>query len=280
MASNSIEVTVWGPGFIGCIIATALYGISFGQYMFYLRNFPQDSNRLKLFIMAAFLSDTIHQYTMTSFYWHILISCRRSMSFECTTGFPWQMVVTVFVLYLIIFFVQCFYAHRVWIITGNNHWITGIIYMLAIASFVSGMIVCCLGLYTRSPEVMFSTKWSPISTFASALCDCVITGSIWLFMRPARTGNIRRKSRNYISDMMWVFVNMGLLSCILAITVTVVYMFQDGLIGQFYTAAPGAVIAKSYMNSMMTVLNTRKSIRERERLGYNLTELPTIPTIR
>jgi hypothetical protein len=127
---------------------------------------------------------------------------------------------------------------------------------------------------------MFSTKWSPISTFASALCDCVITGSIWLFMRPARTGNIRRKSRNYISDMMWVFVNMGLLSCILAITVTVVYMFQDGLIGQFYTAAPGAVIAKSYMNSMMTVLNTRKSIRERERLGYNLTELPTIPTIR
>jgi hypothetical protein len=77
---------------------------------------------------------------------------------------------------------------------------------------------------------------------------------------------------------MWVFVNMGLLSwyvqssvpivyftpygsSILAITVTVVvsgchpclqdegsrmfqYMFQDGLIGQFYTAAPGAVIAK------------------------------------
>ncbi|KAG1824507.1 uncharacterized protein BJ212DRAFT_531830 [Suillus subaureus] len=71
----------------------------------------------------------------------------------------------------------------------------------------------------------------------------------------------RRKSRNYVSDMMWVFINMGLFSCILAITVAVVvsgcrpclrdegsrlfqYMFQDGLMGQFYTAAPGAVIAK------------------------------------
>ncbi|KAG1858137.1 hypothetical protein F4604DRAFT_1795136 [Suillus subluteus] len=54
-------------------------------------------------------------------------------------------------------------------------------------------------------------------------------------------------------------------------------MFQDG---QFYAAAPGAVIARSYMNSMMTVLNARKSIREREELGYILTELPAIPTIR
>lgn len=278
MAPSSIEV-MWGPGLIGYIIATALYGVSFGQYMFYLRSFPQDSKRLKLFIMTVFLFDTIHQYAVTGIYWSIFISCRRSTSLECTNELPWQMLLGVFVSYSIIFFVQCFYAYRVWIITGNNHWITGIICVLTTGSFVSGMVVSSLGLYTRSPEVMFSTKWSPISSFSSALCDSVITGSIWLFMRPARTGNVRRKSRNYISDMMWIFINMGLFSCILAISVTVVYMFQDGLIGQFYTAAPGAVIAKSYMNSMITVLNARKSIRERERLGYNLTELPTIPTI-
>ncbi|KAG1782107.1 hypothetical protein EV702DRAFT_1069677 [Suillus placidus] len=114
--------------------------------------------------------------------------------------------------------------------------------------------------------------WSPISSFTGALCDSIVTGSIWLFMRPARTGNVRRKSRNYINEMMWIFINMG--------SRLFQYMFQDGLIGQFYTAAPGAVIGKSYMNSMMAVLNARKSIRERERLGYNLTELPTIPTIR
>ncbi|KAG1858139.1 hypothetical protein F4604DRAFT_1906370 [Suillus subluteus] len=279
MAPNSIE-GMWGPGFIGYIIATALYGISFGQYMFYLRSFPQDPKRLKLFIMTAFLFDTMHQYAMTGIYWSIFISCRRSTSLECTTKFPWQMLLGLFVSYSIIFFVQCFYAYRVWIITGNNHWITGIICVLITVSFVCGMTICGLALYTRSAEFIFSTKWSPVSTFASALCDSVITGSIWLFMRPARTGNIRRKSRNYISDMMWICINMGLFSCILAITVVVVYMFQDGLMGQFYTAAPGAVLAKSYMNSMMTVLNARKSVREREELGYILTELPAIPTIR
>ncbi|KAG1839048.1 hypothetical protein DFJ58DRAFT_813239 [Suillus subalutaceus] len=253
MAPNSIE-GMWGPGFIGYIIATALYGISFGQYMFYLRSFPQDPKRLNLF-------DTMHQYAMTGIYWSIFISCRRSTSLE---------LLGLFVSYSIIFFVQCFYAYRVWIITGNNHWITGIIVRSPI---------CGLALYTRSAEFIFSTKWSPISTFTSALCDSVITGSIWLFMRPARTGHIRRKSRNYISDMMWICINMGLFSWYVQSS-TPVYMFQDGLMGQFYTAAPGAVLAKSYMNSMMTVLNARKSIREREQLGYILTELPAIPTVR
>ncbi|KAG2746083.1 hypothetical protein P692DRAFT_20808428 [Suillus brevipes Sb2] len=267
MAPNSTEV-MWGPGLIGCIIATVLYGISFGQYMFYLRSFPQDSKRLKLFIMAVFLFETIHQYAMIGIYWSILISCRRSSSLECTMKLPW---------YSVIFAVQCFYAHRVWIITGNNHWITGTVSVLATTSFVCGMIVSGLVFQTRSPEVMFSTKWSPISSFTGAICDSVITGSIWLFMRPERTGNVRKKSRNYISEMMWIFINMGLFSCIMAITVAVLYLFQDGLIGQFYTAAPGAVIGKSYMNSMMAVLNARKSIRERERL--DLTELLTIPTI-
>ncbi|KAG2360548.1 hypothetical protein BDR07DRAFT_1461939 [Suillus spraguei] len=279
MAPNSIEV-MWGPGFIGYTIATMLYGISFGQCVFYLRSFPQDPKKLRLFVMTVFLFDTINQFSITAIYWSILISCRRSMSLQCMTKISLQMPLGAFTTYWIVFFVQCFYASRVWIITGNNHWITGLICILTIASFVGGLIACSLGLYTRSPEALFTTKWTPMSSFTSALCDVVITGSIWLFMRPARTGNVRRESRSYISDMMWILINAGLFSCIVAISLTVLYMFQDGLIGQFYTAAPGAILGKSYMNSMLTVLNARKPIREREQLGYNLTELPTLPTIR
>ncbi|KAG1734594.1 hypothetical protein EDB19DRAFT_1726738 [Suillus lakei] len=126
MAANSTEV-MWGPGFIGCIIATVFYGISFGQYMFYLRSFPQDSKKLKLFIMTVFLFETIHQYTLIGIYWSILISCRRSTSLECTTQLPWQMLLGVFMSYSVIFAVQGFYAHRVWIITGKNRLITAII---------------------------------------------------------------------------------------------------------------------------------------------------------
>ncbi|KAG1734596.1 hypothetical protein EDB19DRAFT_1142956 [Suillus lakei] len=95
--ANSTEV-MWGPGFIGYIIATVLYGTSFGQYIFYLRSFPQDSKKLKSFIMTVFLFETIHQCAMMGIYWSILISCRRSTSLECTNKLPWQMLASTFVL--------------------------------------------------------------------------------------------------------------------------------------------------------------------------------------
>ncbi|KAG1727786.1 uncharacterized protein EDB91DRAFT_887330 [Suillus paluster] len=171
------------------------------------------------------------------------------------------------------FAVQCFYAERVWIITGKNRLITGIICVLATTSFVCGMILSGLIFHTRSAEVLFSTQLSPASTSASAICDVFITGSIWLFIRPARTDNIRVKSKSHVNRMMWIFIHMGLFSCIVATTTAVLYQFQDSVIGQFYAAAPGAVIGKSYTNSMMAVLNARKSIREQERLACNTSDM-------
>ncbi|KAG0708168.1 hypothetical protein DFH29DRAFT_522228 [Suillus ampliporus] len=176
----------------------------------------------------------------------------------------------------IVLAVQCFYAHRVWIITEHNRFITGIICVLAIASFGFGMITSGLMFHTRSPDVLFDTKWSQFAAFADALCDLVITGTVWWFLRPARTGNVRSKSRNYLKPLTQIFVNMGLFSCFVAVTMAVLYQVQNG---QFYSAAPGALLGKTYLNSMMAVLNARKSIRERQRVSRSMTELPTIPTI-
>ncbi|KAG1807439.1 uncharacterized protein BJ212DRAFT_1386710 [Suillus subaureus] len=54
MAANSMEL-MWGPGFIGFIIATAFYGTVFGQYLFYVRWFPRDSRKLKLFVSPTYV---------------------------------------------------------------------------------------------------------------------------------------------------------------------------------------------------------------------------------
>ncbi|KAG1807432.1 uncharacterized protein BJ212DRAFT_744211 [Suillus subaureus] len=272
MVVNSVEL-MWGPGVIGFMIATAFYGIAFGQYIFYLRSFPQDSKRLKFFIMMVFCLGTIHEYALIGMYWSILISCRRSTSLECMTKLPWQML-GVFMACWIVFAVQCFYAHRVWIITEYNRLITGIICAFAIAAF-GGLIF-----YTRNPVDLFGKKWCQISAVAGALCDILITGTVWWFLRPARTGNVRSKL-NYLNKLTQIFVNMGLFTCIMAIAMAVLYQVQDGGLGQFYSALPGSLLAKTYLNSMMAVLNARKSIREQQlEVGRSPMELPTIPTIR
>ncbi|KAG2131017.1 hypothetical protein DEU56DRAFT_814451 [Suillus clintonianus] len=138
MSPNSTD-PMWGPGLIGFIIATTFYGIAFGQYIFYVRWFPQDSRKLKLFIMMVFCFETIHQYAIVGMYWSILISCRRSTSLECAAQLPWQMLLVVLLGYWIAFAVQCFYAYRVWIITAQNRLITGIVCALATLAFVCGM---------------------------------------------------------------------------------------------------------------------------------------------
>ncbi|KAG2360693.1 hypothetical protein BDR07DRAFT_1411828 [Suillus spraguei] len=281
MVTNSIEL-MWGPGFIGFVIATAFYGVAFGQYVFYVRSFPQDPKTLKLFIMTVFCVGTVHEYALIGMFWSILISCRRSTSLECMTKLPWQMVLGVFTACWIVFAVQCFYAHRVWIITEYNRLITGIICAFAIAAFVFGTITGCLIFYTRNPVDLFGKKWCQISAVAGALCDILITGTVWWFLRPARTGNVRSKPNyHYLNKLTQIFVHMGLFTCIVAIAMVVLYQIQDGGLGQFYSALPGSLIAKTYLNSMMAVLNARKSIREqRLEVGRSPMELPTIPTIR
>ncbi|KAG1855632.1 hypothetical protein DFJ58DRAFT_785756 [Suillus subalutaceus] len=139
------------------------------------------------------------------------------------------------------------------------------------------MIISGLIIVTRNPEVLFHTKWIQLASCASALCDAVITGSIWWFLRPARTGYIR--SRGYLNELTLVFIQMGLFSFLLATSMAMIYQFQEGLGSQFYTAAPGAVIGNSYTISMLSVLNARKSVRDRERLARDLIELPALPTI-
>ncbi|KAG0692727.1 hypothetical protein DFH29DRAFT_967858 [Suillus ampliporus] len=157
MVANSAEL-LWGPGIIGLVIATVFYGAAFGQYIFYLRSFPQDPKKLKLFIMIVFCLGTIHQYTLTAVYWSILISCRRSTSIVCTTELPWQLLLGIHATAWIVLVVQCFYAHRVWIITEHNRFLTGIICILATISFSFGMITSGLMFHTRSPEVLFRIK--------------------------------------------------------------------------------------------------------------------------
>jgi hypothetical protein len=194
---------------------------------------------------------------------------------------PWQMVLGVFMACWIVFAVQCFYAHRVWIITEYNRLITGIICAFALTAFVFGTITGGLIFYTRNPVNLFGKKWCQVSAVAGALCDILITGTVWWFLRPARTGNVRSKP-NYINQLAQIFVNMGLFTCMVAIAMVVPYQVQDGGLGQFYSAFPGSLLAKTYLNSMMAVLNARKAIRERQQLEVGLSpmELPTIPTIR
>ncbi|KIK13340.1 hypothetical protein PISMIDRAFT_688738, partial [Pisolithus microcarpus 441] len=59
---------------------------------------------------------------------------------------------------------------------------------------------------------------------------------------------------------------------------TAILYCQDQVSGKNFTAAPGAILGKTYANSMLAVLNARKGIRDHQQAAPPL-EIPTLPSI-
>ncbi|KIJ58158.1 hypothetical protein HYDPIDRAFT_119891 [Hydnomerulius pinastri MD-312] len=266
MTTDAAFQLLWGPGACGFIISLALFGATLGQSIFYFRCFPDDLKSLRVVVRSHRTMDIGHTYCMAGLYWKFLISCHGVTSFECPVKLPWY--AAVLLSYLISSTVQGFYVHRVWIISGRNILLTGLIAAIAIVEFVCTNVAFA----TWSAPALYSTPWSPRSAGASVICDVLITGSVFFYLRASRRGV--RRSQNYFRQLTVVFVNMGVLTCMIATSWCLLYLIQGG---NYYTAFPTTFICKSYANSLLAVLNARKSIREREReLRENGHDLATI----
>ncbi|KIK79577.1 hypothetical protein PAXRUDRAFT_160967, partial [Paxillus rubicundulus Ve08.2h10] len=160
-----------------------------------------------------------------------------------------------------------FYAQRVWIISGRNRVIT----------FVVVWHLTCSRTRTPTFEALSTSRYQAWSAFASAACDAMITSSVFYYLRPGRTGFIRRG--NIIKRLNLVFIQMGFLSFINALVLAILYFVQDGQLGQYLVAAPGIILSKTYVNSMLAVLNSRKSIRDQHDRPPTEIDVPTLPTI-
>ncbi|KAF8421712.1 hypothetical protein L210DRAFT_877653, partial [Boletus edulis BED1] len=264
---------MWGPGCIGRTqpFCASLYGVEISQFVFYLQAFPCDSVTVKLQVYIVTVLDTVHSSTLISGFYHLWITCRANTSPACSYHHE---TITHYIKYCITFMVQVFYAQRVWISK----------FMVPTPLFFHSLLLrlfncVCRELVHYSEyqlTVLFSTKYTPMSSIASAVCDAIITLSVMYYLRPR---SIRRQ--NLVKRLLVVFVEMGMFTFINALSMVVLYYIQIPMLGQFLTVAPGVILSKTYVNSMLAVLNARKPIRDEERNALSRSiELPTIVTLR
>ncbi|KIJ13148.1 hypothetical protein PAXINDRAFT_100845 [Paxillus involutus ATCC 200175] len=287
---------IWAPTLVGYSVALAAYGATVGQVIYYARAFPSDRRPLKILVFSVFMFDSAHTILGTSSLYTTFIQCRGNTSPGCILYVPRVLPAGLFVIFLVTFMVQAyvpnplegvltyfnsaldsFYAHTVWIISGQNRVITFGVIASTTAQFVLGLMV--MGDVARTPtiEVLSSSKYQAYSAFASATCDAIITSSVFYYLRPGRTGFIRRG--NIIKRLNLVFIQMGLLSFINALALVILYFVQETQLGQYLAAAPAVILSKTYANSMLAVLNSRKSIRDQRDHPPTEIDVPTLPTI-
>ncbi|KAH7922822.1 hypothetical protein BV22DRAFT_630343 [Leucogyrophana mollusca] len=272
MSDNSV-VAPWIPSIIGTMLGLGMYGISLGQYAFYLHAFPVDQRALKILVALVLVMDTLSTYGVVYYHWAVLVSCHHNASLACLSFLPWQVFMAEVLGYTITVLVQSFYAHRVWIISGHNRWITTAVYVTALAQFVFGMMCFENAIRTRDVTVMYtSLDTGGTGAAISALCDILITSSIFFYLRPQRTGVRRREPT--IQRLVHVFVHMGLFTCLVSLITFALYCMRGQ---EYFVGATGSALCKFYVNSMLAVLNARKFIQERNNTMKTI-ELSTLFT--
>ncbi|KAF8550618.1 hypothetical protein OG21DRAFT_393198 [Imleria badia] len=151
--------------------------------------------------------------------------------------------------YLVTFAVQSFYCHRIWIITGKKKVVT--IPILALGIWTTFDII-------KHGTIKFldTTSLVPIASGVSAVCDTIITGTIFKCLWKSE---LRGRS-HVIRDLVVVCVNMGALTCL----ISVIYLGQGNA---YWVSAPAVILSRCYVNSLLAMLNARRQIRERQLHG-------------
>ncbi|KAI6003195.1 hypothetical protein F5J12DRAFT_928033 [Pisolithus orientalis] len=278
--------------FTATTVGLVLYGVTIFQYLFYFSAFPNDKRLLKIVVLLVFTLDTFGTITLLSYYCRELIVCRWQTSYACTVGVPWYMSSALGANFFTAFFVQwfdisltplvlfslpddSFYAHRVWIIGNRNKLLTGAVLVTSLAQLAFGLALLGMVYHTGIIDTLFSSPYSPLNALGSAICDAIITASIFFYLRPL-SGRFRKE--NHIRKLNLVFVQMGLITFLVSLAMAILY-YQDHLVGKYLTVAPGGILGKTYSNSMLAVLNARKSIRDQQQAQVQPLEIPTLPSI-
>ncbi|KAI6019479.1 hypothetical protein BKA83DRAFT_4306498 [Pisolithus microcarpus] len=274
----------WGPGFVGMSIGLAMYGVLVRQFLFYTMAFPRDKRLVKCVALLVFVLDTVNTLTCLSFYCRTLILCRWKTSYTCTLQPSWDLSTNLVSRFMVSFLVQCFYAHRVWMICGRSKLLTSIVLFVALAALVFGVLLLKDSYTTRNNGNFFYSPYSLFNALASAICDGLITTTMYLSLRGSRSGlrrllPIHSRKENCITKLNVIFVHMGMITFLSTITMCIL-SFRSQPVGEFLTAAPGFMLSKAYSNSMLAILNGRNLVDNRQHISLvSPSEFPAHPAM-
>ncbi|KAI0917373.1 hypothetical protein AcV5_007852 [Taiwanofungus camphoratus] len=249
----------FGVLLIGFIFAVTLYGLTFFQTYIYYSRYPADNviSRYTISLLWAvdtatttLLSHTLYYYLITSF-------MAPFNELDITKTFVAENALAAFA----IFVVHIFYAQRIYVVNKKNPVIPGLIGLFALVSL--GTFVPSLGISSRAFFYNFVDHSIKIITGVqyglSALCDVMIVLSLFCYLQPERYPAMKQSSNRFDQAVVMLF-NRGTFFTLLQIAALILFVSiprqQVWVLFHFVTS-------KTYINSLLLMLNSRSSHRGR-----------------
>ncbi|KLO06657.1 hypothetical protein SCHPADRAFT_837763 [Schizopora paradoxa] len=260
MATANLKLT-FGAMYIGCVISVCFSGIAALQAYIYFRQYRnRDSRRTKSMVLSAWALDVVHTVFICQGIWHYLVLNWGNLGE--LDHLTWTVGMSIAITGLITVLVHMFYAMRVWRLSKHNAWITGLIVILACVRLGSALKISRLRLKHFSSFIS-DFRW--LFTFGlalSALIDVIITGTLCYYLRSSVTGY--SSIDDIIHRIILYTINNGLFTCLASL---IDMVCAASMPHNFLFLSLHFIIAKCYVNSLLSSLNSRDALRDREENG-------------
>ncbi|KAI0353727.1 hypothetical protein OH77DRAFT_585870 [Trametes cingulata] len=258
----------YGAMLLGTSFGLMLYGLTIHQTYRYFRLYPRDLALFKGFVALILTLETVHTVIWMIACYHFLIT-DYSNAGSLLTG-HWTVKANVAITGAGNLICQLFYARRVFLLGKKSRWVVlgAGIFMTACLGFD---IAATVEAFKLSLEDFPRFSWLVSAAYGCAVAtDVLLTGALIRVLLRSRTGFKRTDST---LDMLIVYsINTGLLT---SVTGLLVFVFALILPGNYIYAGISIVNAKLYANSVLAVLNSRRSLASSTRVVDDFEMYPT-----
>ncbi|EIW57915.1 uncharacterized protein TRAVEDRAFT_48938 [Trametes versicolor FP-101664 SS1] len=277
----------YGAMLLGTSLGLMLYGLTLHQTYRYFRLYPRDLKLFKIFVLAIVTMETVHTIIWMVACYHFLITDYFNPA-SILTG-HWSVKINVAVTGASNLICQSFYARRVFLLGPKSRWVVA----------VAGVsMVACLGFDIGASVEAFKLSLSDFPRFSwlvsgaygcAVATDVLLTGALIRVLLHSRTGFKRTDST--LDTLIVYSINTGLLTrqaIILWHVLDESARLRTGvpwrpdialealiLPGNYIYAGISIVNAKLYANSVLAVLNSRRSLASSKRVVDDFEMYPT-----
>jgi len=250
-----------GAILIGSCFAATLTGVVCTQTVYYFQSYPDDRPSTKLTVAVIWLLDFLHTIMVFSADWVWLIEHFDDLGF--VNRIPWPLGVTVFLNAIITVIVHFFFAYKIYRLSKGNWLVVGPILVLAVTRLSLAIASCAeMLIYSTINEFVEKAAWVfTMGLLTSSILDVVITSSLIWYLDHARTGFMGMDRT--VNRLCLYAVENGLLT---SVTTVIALGCWLGMEHNLTSPAIYLILAKLYANSLLATLNSRKHIRECNRI--------------
>ncbi|KAI8970728.1 hypothetical protein BD414DRAFT_540744 [Trametes punicea] len=227
-----------GAVYLGVVIGVMFYGLTVHQSYRYYKLYPTDRPYIKVLVSVIIFLESLHTMLWIFIGFHYTIS--ESFNLTGTLKCHWTVRSTFILTSMAVYSCQTFYCCRVYLTFG----------------FVAGVEAF---LYVREIVDLHRVSWKVSAAYGFAVSsDLILTGALVFVLHRSRTES---KRTNSILDVLIIYtINTGLLTSIVSL---LAFLFALVLPGNLIYAGVSIVGAKLYANSVLALLNSRRSIDNR-----------------